>query len=98
MVGEILNRPLPSGIFLECQLDQRCPLFVQHYGPLLTALIINAPDIQISQWCQARRASILDLFVQALFDLIRQVLRVKLSNRAHDAVEQHPGWGVVNAL
>nr|WP_243111184.1 hypothetical protein [Acutalibacter sp. 1XD8-33] len=98
MLREIIHRPISGGIFLKRQLYQRSAFLVQHNCPLFAPLIVHPADIEVTERCAGWRPAAFDFFTHPLFDFVRQILRVELSNRAHDAMEQHSRRGVVDTL
>ncbi|MFN8103912.1 MAG: hypothetical protein U0U69_05575 [Acidimicrobiia bacterium] len=55
-------------------------------------------DVEVADRRPSGQATLLGLLVHALDDLRRQVLAVELGDRAHDAVQQHARWRLVDVL
>lgn len=74
MLSQIIRRPIPGGVFLKCQFNERGAFLVQNYRSFLAAFLVNAPDVKITQRCAAGGAAIFYFLVNSLFDFCGKIL------------------------
>ncbi|HWY89818.1 MAG TPA: hypothetical protein VNY31_04035 [Solirubrobacteraceae bacterium] len=94
---QLADRPLAGRIRLERPRHER-PAQRIDFDSAAFASVDNAPHIQIADHGPARRAAAFRLLDGALQYLRRQVAAVELADRRHDAVQQQPGWRLVDVL
>ena len=95
--GQRLEGVVADGVGSERPADQVGPLCVEGGDVSLAALGIHG-GVAVAQGCATDTATVPSLLTHALLDLVRQVERVELSDRAHDAVQQHAARCLVDVL
>ena len=89
---------LTGRVGVEDPADEGCPVGVDLDGPVLPALVIGAPDVEVADGCAGWGAAVGDLLGHAFGDFGDEVAGVELRNRGHDPVQQHPRRGLVDVL
>ncbi|WGP06171.1 hypothetical protein QFE97_00055 [Bacillus subtilis] len=97
-VVELADGPVAGGVGLERPLDQRCAFGVEFDGANLTAHLVAGTDVEVADGGLAEGAAADGLLGHAFGDLGCQVPGVELCDGRHDAVQQHPGGGLVDVL
>ena len=98
MLRQLPRRPVTCRILRESQPHQRCALLVQHHGADLSPMLIPPSHIHIPQRCLAQCPAIPCFLTHPLDDLIGEIPAVELSDGAHNAMQQHPTWRLVDVL
>nr|WP_257948193.1 hypothetical protein [Brevibacterium aurantiacum] len=89
---------VPGGVGLERPPDQWCAGGVDLYGAHLAAEVVAFGDVEVADGCFAVGAPG-DGFLRHPFgDFVGEVAAVELGDRGHDAVHEHPRWGLVDVL
>ncbi|HQY96686.1 MAG: hypothetical protein L0H96_00615 [Humibacillus sp.] len=89
---------VPGGVGLEGPRDQWCPVGVDFDGADLAAEFVTLGDVEVAHRGLAVGPATLGFLVHALGDLAGEVPGVELRDGGHDAVQQHPGRGLVDVL
>ena len=97
-VVELARRPVTGCEHLERPPHQRGSFLVDLDGTYLPPELVAHADVAVADGCLRHGAALRGLLRQTLDDLGREVAGVELGNRRHDAVQQHPRWGLVNVL
>ena len=92
-----LERVLAGGVGGERPGDQVGSLRVEDGDVGLAAASVNG-GVAVTEGRATDTATVPSLLTHTLLDLIRQVERVELSDRAHDAVQQHAARRLVDVL
>jgi hypothetical protein len=96
-VAQLRDRPLASGVLLECPAHVRRAFGVEGDGLDLDA-VHPASGVEVAKWCDAVGATAANLLSHALLSFVGQVLGVVLGDGRHDAVQQRAGRTVVDLL
>ena len=97
-IVQLADAPVARGVRLERPLDHRCSLRIELDGADFAPELIALADVQVADGRAPVRAATDGLLVHALGDLGGEVPRVELGDGGHDAVQQHPGRGLVDVL
>ena len=89
---------LAFGVVLECPGDERCPFGIDLDCAYLAARVVGAADVEVPDGCAHRGAALCDLLRQSLGDFGGEVAAVELGDGGYDAVDEHPGGCLVDAL
>src|SRR5690625_3364384 len=95
---ELARGPVAGGEHLEGPPDQPRPVVVDLDGAYLAPERVAHADVAVADGCLRHGAALRGLLRQSLHDLGSEVAGVELGNRGHDAVQQHPRWGLVDVL
>ncbi|MDX3173464.1 hypothetical protein PV382_14335 [Streptomyces scabiei] len=98
LVGQRPKCPRAAREGFECPADQLGTLGVHLYRALLAPFGCAEYDVQVAEWSLARGATGLGLLAHPLVHLGGEVAGVELRDGRHDAVEQHPGGGLVDVF
>ena len=94
---EVPEVPLAGGVLVERPLHDRTPDRVDFDGADLAA-VLHLADVEVPGGCLSDGAAPFGLLDTALDDFVGEVAAVELGDRAHDPVQQHARWGVVDVL
>nr|WP_256960582.1 hypothetical protein [Streptomyces scabiei] len=98
LVGQRPQRPCAAREGFKRPADQLGALGVHLYRALLAPFGCAQYDVQVAEWGFARGAAGLGLLAHPLVYLGGEVSGVELRDGRHDAVEQHPGGGLVDVF
>lgn len=98
LVGQVGQGTVAGGVCLERPRDQRRAFGVHGDGADLAALGVAFADVDVAEWRFGHGAAGGGLLLESLGDLAGQVAGVELRDGGHDAVQQHPGRGLVDVL
>nr|WP_298211983.1 hypothetical protein [Ferrimicrobium sp.] len=60
--------------------------------------LIGDMDIAVPKRCSRDRSSDASFLDQPLGDLVGEITRVELSDRAHDSMHEHARWGLIDVF
>ena len=92
------GRVVAGRVRLECPTDETGPFGVGFDDAHLASELVTLGDVEIPDGCLAVCAASTGLLVHAFGDFTGEVAAVELSDRGHDAVQQHPGRCLVDVL
>ncbi|MDL2081955.1 hypothetical protein QNN03_36575 [Streptomyces sp. GXMU-J15] len=92
------QRPLAAGEGGERPSNQLGAIWVHLDRAFFASVGRTTYDVQVAEWGLARRTARLGLLAHPLVHLGGEVAGVELRDGRHDAVQQHPGGGLVDVL
>nr|WP_312349345.1 hypothetical protein [Actinomyces sp.] len=95
---KLARRPVAGCEHLERPPHQRGSLLVDLDGAYFPPELVAHADVAVADGCLRHGAALRGLLRQTLDDLGGEVAGVELRDRGHDAVQQHPGRGLVDVL
>nr|WP_254668895.1 hypothetical protein [Brevibacterium sp. CS2] len=96
--GEPRQRPVPGGVSGEREPDQLGPVGIEPHLADFVPARVDGADVEVADGRLVRGAADRGFLHEPLGDLLGEVQAVELGDGGHDAVHQHPGWGLVDVL